>query len=88
MLKDKEERTIIYRAYVMPTRKIEVVSKTQVEKVLRLVWQEISNVVRRRKYEILEVQLRKIATDRLHSPTPLKSEEVGLLHVYLERCIS
>lgn len=79
MLKDKKERTIANWTCTVATGKTETKSEAEAEKALRAIWQEISYLVRRRKYGTVEVQFLEITTNRLHSVTSLKVEEVMFL---------
>lgn len=51
VLKGKQNKTIIYKAYPVVTREIEIMSTTQVEKALEPMWQWISYVVRRKNLD-------------------------------------
>lgn len=82
MLKDKEERTIVYRIYTAATRKIEVMSEVQIEKNVEASLARDNLHCQGEKYGTVEVQFREIAAARLHSATPLQAEEVLLRPAY------
>lgn len=85
MLKERNERTIIYRPYSVETRRIEKMTVVRVEKALKPIWEGISYVARGKKYGTVKVRFREAATARLLSATPLRTNEMMLLPVYLGR---
>lgn len=63
-------------------------SRILVGKALKLIWHEISYLARGKKLGTVEVKFREVDITRLHSVTPLRTEEVVFLPVYLGKSAS
>lgn len=81
MLKEENEKTIIYRTYSGKASKMEVMTTAQIDKALKLTWQEISHLANGKKTKTAEVRFREVVTIRMHSEILLMTDEVVFLPV-------
>lgn len=79
---------IIYKTYSSKERNVCIFKYSEIEWTLKPTWNKIRYTNKGRKYGIIDVLFQDARTAELYSATPIETEVLVLLPVFLEKNIS